>query len=984
MKKFLTICMSFLMVVTAAVAGQAEKSYDIRSYGAVPDGKTVNTVAIQKAIDEAHAAGGGCIVVDGGEFMTGALFFKNGVDLEVKKGAMLTGTTNQSDYPIIATRFEGIEVEHTCALLNFDDSPGVRVFGEGTINGNGLAWPQRRRAPQQQQQQAEQSKTVMEQLAQGANIAQTMGSRPRLLCFTNCPGGEVRDLLMLNQSCWCLHILYTDGFTVDNLEILAEAYIPSSDGIDIDSSKNVVVRNTDISVYDDCISIKSGKGSDGRRVGRPSEDIIIENCNFNYGHGGVAMGSEISGGIRNVIVRNCVMGKNNSAPIRFKSQPSRGGVVENITFENIILEGCQCMLECNMMWRMQGEFEPPAEKLSELRNIRLINVDGEVRVAGAIAGFDTEPMAEKVFFFEDCDVKAEYGISLRHTRQTDFSGLNLTVKNGEPIYQQGEAPRVSIALDNSPNTAAQGRNRAAMQGAPAAQQQQRRPDYRPVSSENVNVAPQVEAEELRRTQRPEAGSSRKGDNPVVFMIGDSTMRTGTKGNADNGQRGWGYYAEDLFDTERISVENHAMGGTSSRTFYDRLWADVVKGVKPGDWMIIQIGHNDSGPYDTARSRNSIPGTGKESIEVVNETNGEKSTVYSYGEYIRRYVNETREHGGKPVLLSLTPRDKWNEDGTLIRYNVDSYTPWLKSVAAELDVPFLDFNNAGSDKYEHVYDKKKVSYMFFSDNIHTSDFGARDNLETFETLLRASDIELKNYLLPEVTHSSAVRVAGRPVLFLVGDGTMGGDKDSFGWGASLKKMLDGKKISVDDRTQADLGTRTYLEAGHWDAVYESVQEGDYVLIQFGYDESGDINVGEARGVLDGNGDEKQVMLMERTGRHNGIYTYGFYIRKYCMDIIEKGATPIVLSYVPVLDESGTLVGNAKNYGAWAREAAEAAGALFIDLNGEAIDEMNDLSAATIGKLFVGSDRLSKKGAALMAEVVRDEIDDLDCPLETLFK
>ncbi|MBP3331390.1 MAG: rhamnogalacturonan acetylesterase [Tidjanibacter sp.] len=539
----------------------------------------------------------------------------------------------------------------------------------------------------------------------------------------------------------------------------------------------------------------------------------------------------------------------------------------------------------------------------------------------------------------------------------------------------------SLTAQNQPQ-----QNQPAGQKPPQGQQQQRqrRPDYRPVGSDNVKVDPQVEAVELARTIRPEAGSTRKGNNPVIFMIGDSTMRTGTKGNADNGQRGWGYYAVDLFDTDRISVENHAMGGTSSRTFYDRLWADVVKGVQPGDWMIIQIGHNDSGPYDTARSRNSIPGTGKESIEVVNETTGEKSVVYSYGEYIRRYVNETRARGGNPILLSLTPRDKWNEDGSLIRYNVDSYTPWLKTIAEELDVPFLDFNNAGSDKYEHVYDKKKVSLMFFSDNIHTSDFGARDNLATFEKLLRASDIKLKEYLLPEVTYKSEVREMGKSVLFLVGDRTMGGDNGSFGWGDAFVKMLNKKKVVVDDRTQSGLGTRTYLEAGHWDAVYESVEKGDYVFIQFGYDESGDINVGEARGVLDGNGDEKQVMLMEKTGRYNGIYTYGFYLRKYCMDIIEKGATPVVISYVPVLDERGMLADNADNYGKWAREAAKDAGALFIDLNKEAVDELDELPYSKLKKLFVGNDRLSKRGAAVMAEIVEDEIDDLDSRMENILK
>ncbi len=550
---------------------------------------------------------------------------------------------------------------------------------------------------------------------------------------------------------------------------------------------------------------------------------------------------------------------------------------------------------------------------------------------------------------------------------------------------QGQMPPQGMPPQGAPGTPGQ----MPPQGAPGTpgqmpQQGQRRPDYKPVGSDNVKVDPEVAAQILARTIRPEAGSTRKGNNPVLFMIGDSTMRTGTAGNGDNGQIGWGYYAVDLFDTDRITVENHAMGGTSSRTFYDRLWADVVKGVQPGDWMIIQIGHNDSGPYNTGMSRNSIPGTGKDSLEVVNDRTGEKSMVYSYGEYIRRYVNETRARGGNPILLSLTPRNKWNEDGTLIRYNVDSYTPWLKEVAKELNVPFLDFNNTGSDKYEFVYDKKKVDYMFFSDNIHTSDFGAHDNLQTFEKLLRESDIALKDYMKPAVTYTSSVRNGENPVMFLVGDGTMCGADGSFGWGEALKERINGKMVSVDDRAVAGMGTRTYLDAGLWEQVYQSIRPGDYVLIQFGYDESGDINTGEARGVLDGNGDEKQVMLMEKTGRYQGIYTYGFYIRKYCLDVLEKGATPIVVSYIPTLDDKSGFVRNADNYGLWGKEAATAAGVRFLDLNTIAADVFDLLPAKQSAQLYTGKASLSEKGAKRMAHLAAAAIKSLDCGLDGAIK
>ena len=128
-----------------------------------------------------------------------------------------------------------------------------------------------------------------------------------------------------------------------------------------------------------------------------------------------------------------------------------------------------------------------------------------------------------------------------------------------------------------------------------------------------------------RTSRPEAGSSRKGDNPVLFLVGNSTMRTGTLGNGNNGQWGWGYFAGEYFDSNRITVENHALGGTSSRTFYNRLWPDVIKGVRPGDWVIIELGHNDNGPYDSGRARASIPGIGKDTLNVTIKETGVKET-----------------------------------------------------------------------------------------------------------------------------------------------------------------------------------------------------------------------------------------------------------------------------------------------------------------------------------------------------------------------
>ena len=388
---------------------KSSKEYNITSYGAVGDGVTKNTIAIQKAIDEAYANGGGCIIIPEGTFLTGALFFKQGVDLNVCKGATLKATIDPADFPVISTRFEGIERKWRCAFLNFNNSKGVRVFGEGTVDGSGIGWK---------------------------GIPFSGGGRPRMICFTKCDGGSISGLRLREQASWCVHVLYTNGFDMSDLDIRSDHTIPSSDGLDIDSSSNIAIRRIYIDVNDDCISIKSGKDDDGRRVARPSENILIEDCHFAYGHGGVALGSEITGCIRNVTVRNCQIDGDNWGPIRFKSQPSRGGIVENITFENITLNNTRSMLDINMEWRMKGELPPAAEVLTQLKNIRIINVKGNVRSVGTMYGFTDAPFGKDVFYFENCEISAQKGLSIDNADDVSFAGLTIDVEQGEKIIKR--------------------------------------------------------------------------------------------------------------------------------------------------------------------------------------------------------------------------------------------------------------------------------------------------------------------------------------------------------------------------------------------------------------------------------------------------------------------------------------------------------------------------------------------------------------------
>ncbi|UOQ67726.1 glycoside hydrolase family 28 protein [Hymenobacter volaticus] len=298
-----------LALLASFTMWQPSKRYNIADNGAIGDGQTLNTQAIQATIDNCSAAGGGTVVVPKGTFLTGAIFLKKGVNLLIEKEGVLKGSTRQEDYPQVATRWEGTEQNFTAALVNATDLTGVTVEGEGMIDGSGEEWVELARQAR---------------LQQAPDPTAPRLGRPRLLCFQNCRKARIANLQLRNQAVWCLHILYCTGVVAENLTIQAAHNIPSSDGIDIDSSRDVRISGCDIDVNDDCISIKSGKDADGLRVNRPSEDILIEKTRFGYGHGGVAMGSETSGGIRRVEVRNCVAEADNWAPIRFKSQPSRG------------------------------------------------------------------------------------------------------------------------------------------------------------------------------------------------------------------------------------------------------------------------------------------------------------------------------------------------------------------------------------------------------------------------------------------------------------------------------------------------------------------------------------------------------------------------------------------------------------------------------------------------------------------------------------
>ncbi len=420
-----------------AADAKTPQRFVISDFGAVADGKTVNTKAIQSAIDKCAAAGGGVVVVPKGTFSSGAIFLKQGANLCVEQDGVLKGTTNIDDYPQIQTRWEGVEEQWTSAFVNAEGLSNLELSGKGTIDGSGEEWLQGnsrgkgKAAPKAAPAATPTAAPAAPAAAPAAPRPAPRRGRPRLIGIQNCKHVHVEGLNFHNQAVWCLFVLYSEDVVAENLRITAEHNIPSSDGIDIDSCKNVRINNVYIDVNDDCISIKSGKDADGLRVNRPAEDIIVENSHFAFGHGGVAMGSETSGGIRNVEVRNCVCDSGNLAPIRFKSQPSRGGVVENITYRDIKLHETRQAFEFNLEWRMVQPIAPPAKVLPVVRNVQIINVSGDVNTVGVIHGLAGSPIQD--IRFENCKITAQRGFRLEHARNVDLAGLVLTVSGGQAI-----------------------------------------------------------------------------------------------------------------------------------------------------------------------------------------------------------------------------------------------------------------------------------------------------------------------------------------------------------------------------------------------------------------------------------------------------------------------------------------------------------------------------------------------------------------------
>ncbi|NUN70648.1 MAG: glycoside hydrolase family 28 protein [Bacteroidetes bacterium] len=318
-----------------------DRSFDVTSFGAKGDGRTMNSAAFRRAIDSCSRAGGGRVTVPPGEYLTGAIRLRSNVNLSLAKGAVIRFSTNPSDYlPLVLTRWEGMEVMNYSPLIYAYGDSNIAVTGEGVLDGQGSTihwWPWKGNKedgwkegmPRQKEARAR----LMEMVEQGVPAAERIfgdGSylRPSFFQPYHCRNVAIVGVTLRDSPMWFINPVLCTGVLVERVTVIGLG--PNNDGCNPESSKDVVIRDCLFDTGDDCIAIKSGRNADGRRINVPSENIVVTGCTMKEGHGGVVLGSELSGGIRNVFVQDCIMSSPHlDRALRFKTNSVRGGVIEN-------------------------------------------------------------------------------------------------------------------------------------------------------------------------------------------------------------------------------------------------------------------------------------------------------------------------------------------------------------------------------------------------------------------------------------------------------------------------------------------------------------------------------------------------------------------------------------------------------------------------------------------------------------------------------
>ena len=464
--------------------------------------------------------------------------------------------------------------------------------------------------------------------------------------------------------------------------------------------------------------------------------------------------------------------------------------------------------------------------------------------------------------------------------------------------------------------------------------------------------------------------------PTLWIVGDSTA-------SNTGRKGWGDPVADYFDPAKVQVLNRARAGRSARTYFNEgLWEGVASGLKAGDYVLIQFGHNDGGDPGKAPFRGDVPGLSDESRDVI-LPDGHIETVHTFGWYIRRFLEDSKARGAHPVLLSPTVRNIW-KDGRIER-EMGQFAKWSQTLAETARVPFIDFSNIAADYFEKLGPQQTAVY-FPVDHTHTSPEGADVNARLVVEGLKgirspvAQWVSAKGDALaaaPSLAnlHLPVPADPRLPTVFLIGDSTVrnghgDGADGQWGWGEPVFGYFDPAKANLVNRAVGGLSSRTFYTGPYWEKVLAMIKPGDFVVMQFGHNDGGALDGPQGyRVTLKGTGTET-ADFANKDGSHETVHTYGWYLARFVQQARDKGATPLICSLVPRKTwKDGRIARNSGDYGKWAADVAREQNTPFLDLNEIIARRYDQLGPAQVDPLFADPHtHTSRAGAELNAEAV----------------
>ncbi|PWS28793.1 polygalacturonase [Pedobacter yonginense] len=429
------IFVAFCVLLLSHLNAGAQSYFNVLKFGAKNDSSKLATQAIKKAIDAAVKVGGGTIYFPSGKYLTGPIQLKSNITILIDAGAELHFSDNFDDYlPMVKSRYEGVDVTSFSPLFYAYEAENIAIMGRGLIDGHGEKWWNFVEGYKEDQPRSKWQLTFDQQnqnilLPDDAKQMKRGFLRPPFIQPMFCKNVLIDGISIRNSPFWTINPEFCENVTIHAVTI-NNPPSPNTDGINPESCKNVHISDCHISVGDDCITIKSGKDEPGRKMAVPAENYTITNCTMLSGHGGVVIGSEMSGDVRKIVISNCVFDGTDRG-IRIKTARGRGGIVEEIRVDNIVMKNIGLQAIVLDMQYAKTNVEKVSERTPKFRNIHFSNITGQVNQAGYLNGLEEMPIEN--ITFTNINMEAKTGFNIAFSNKIEFQNVQVNTETGPSI-----------------------------------------------------------------------------------------------------------------------------------------------------------------------------------------------------------------------------------------------------------------------------------------------------------------------------------------------------------------------------------------------------------------------------------------------------------------------------------------------------------------------------------------------------------------------